>query len=995
LIIQSDQPFINLLLIHLFSLSVNLIAGDRFMETLNAQELYNKAFLHYKQKEYTAASECIEKALALAPEDLAVHALAMHIKIRNSFESDDDDYSYLSHAEFIMEHDIHYRDTASKDCDPSAFIDEAMDAYYFMRSNYKRLIRHSEDGNKYDKECKDLNNRHCKYAFKALQAGYPIPHIDSLAEALVSLERTEDLLKVASVLFKITDAKDAGLPGIEKIDRNLDDLSNIIDEVAKVLYKTSRFEEAIKFFTSVIGKESDLNHTIHNYLGEFYCLVDQPEETARQWIISVDKAGWFEDQFDFKGLCMIVADPEAGKKIALAARLNEVMDKVSEERKPVANSVLTQIRLSIGDPDTKIMDDVVVESKIGMKLPPETEKHYCRLGKLWLPGTMGDRPFGPAVRKKQAEKKENESSAKISAQVMPQRPHTIEKYGVDVTDLARLGKLPPITGRDKEIDSLVRILLRMEKNNPVLLGPAGVGKTAIIQGLAQRIVSENVPAFLKNRRVIELSMSALVAGTTFRGDFEKRITGIIDEARDNPDIILFIDELHTIMGAGAAQRGDLDAANIVKPALAKGTLRLVGATTTQEYSKCIEADPAMARRFTPVRVGELGRNATMEVLARRRDRWREYHKVEISEDVLKAAIELTDLHVKNRMFPDKAIDLLDESCAYARTRCSPDVDGFWRLNSNDIREVMMEWTGGVYEEKFEKTNQEALNIPSYSDMLLRFRDKLFGQEKAIEVLSRVVVQHRLSLKDLDVPVSLLFYGPKGSGKTEAAEVLAGILWPDEKDRLMQLNLYEYGDSHGLFRLIGPPPGYSGGGGILSARLKRQPRSIIVLRNFTAGHSQVRRFFAQLLRHGVYMDSSGRKISASDAVIIVLVDSAVRSKQMGFGGSGDGRIESAQKIIKSFEQGGEPDEFNGAFTYTVAFNELSDKTVKKIFEKRINSIRGDYAGKGFTVNFNSKFVKDLVGQFLKQPPEKRDIGSFIEKAVISRVREAAFEKLSGA
>lgn len=957
------------------------------MDAQTAQELYDKAFLHYKKDEYSTAGEYIEKALALAPEDLAVHALAMHIKFRDFAELEDP--GFLSHAEYIMDHDIHYRDTASKNSDPNSVIRKAMMGYSSLAYGHRI---HDESGKTYDEEYKDIDIRYSKYGLMALQAGYWIPYVGNLVEALGRLERIDDLLKVSSVMLKITSGKDAGLPGLDSIDRERIDLSDITEETVEIFYNTGRFKEAVEFFTSALGKKNDYEYLIYKYLGEFYCLIDQPEETARQWIIAADKACWYEDEFNFTGLCQIAADPESAGKLALLARLNEVMDKVSKDRESAAKSTLTQISCSIGDPERKIMDEFIVESKIGMKLPPDKEEYYEHLGRLWLPGTMGERPYGTSVLKKQEEKTEKESEVKISAQVLPQRPYTIEKFGVDITGLARLGKLPPITGRDKEIDSLVRILIRMEKNNPVLLGPAGVGKTAIIQGLAQRIVSENVPAFLKNRRLMELSMVALVAGTTFRGDFEQRITGIINEARENPEIILFIDELHTIMGAGACNRGDLDAANIVKPALAKGTLRLVGATTTQEYSKCIEADPAMARRFTPVRVGELDRDAVMEVLARRRDLWREHHKVEIGEEVLKASVELTDLHVKNRMFPDKAIDLLDESCAFARTRRSPDDDGLWRLTVGDIREVLMEWTGGVYEEKVDKADNTVPRIPSCYDIRLKLKDGIFGQEKAIEVLSQVVVQNRLSLKDPDIPLSLLFYGPPGSGKTTCAEALASVLWPDEKDRVMQLNLYEYADWNGLFRLIGPPPGYHGGGGILSARLRRQSRSVIVLRNFTDGHSQVRRFFAQLLKNGVYMESSGRKISASDAVIIVLVDSAVKSRAMGFGGAGNGQSESVKKIIKSFETGDEPGEFDGAFTYTVAFDEISERAVKEIFEARLNSIRDGYTGKGLKVRFDKKFVKGLVDRYLKEPIQKRDIESFIEKAVVPRVREAALEKM---
>jgi ATP-dependent Clp protease ATP-binding subunit ClpC len=534
----------------------------------------------------------------------------------------------------------------------------------------------------------------------------------------------------------------------------------------------------------------------------------------------------------------------------------------------------------------------------------------------------------------------------------------------------------------------------MEKNNPVLLGEAGVGKTAILQGLAQRIVSENVPDWLRNRRVFELPMASLVSGTTFRGDFEERITTIIEEANSNPEIILFVDELHTIMGAGTTIESHLDAANIVKPALAKGSLRLAGATTAREYGICIEKDQAMARRFTAVRISEMDRNGTVEVLKRRREFWKERQKVEIPDDVLLHAVELVDARIKNRRFPDKAIDILDESCALARTRRAADENGFRVLTMADVQHVLLDWTGGSRLSSVKDPQETALLIPDRKVIHSEVMKKLPGQSCAVESLTDMILRRRFSLKDPQRPCTLLFYGPAGSGKEAGCEVMTEILWPKETDRLILFNGAQFTDESALFRLIGPPPGYSGfdEGWLLTARLKRQSHSVIVFKNITNAHHGVVNFLTELFLQGYYIDATGREISAADTIFVVHFNSTSRSQGMGFGANSQTQS-TDRRITDDLRRAGLPEMFCSSFTFQVQFTELNHESVRAIIDTRLESLSNDYAGKGIQVRFSEEIIRVLTDAFLKQGADKKDLEILIDKEIGERILLKILDKTS--
>lgn len=942
--------------------------------TGSAQEFYNKAVECWEKKENDKAWENIDKALELCPEDLTLHSLAIHIKRRDFISG-----QHIAHAEFIMDHDIHFSDPHNPK-QPHWYIDVLMFSYR-IRNNADKLL--SAEG--FDEKV-NLDDRLIKYGRKALEAGYPISIIDVYIDALVRSRQFDEAISAGAVLLGVKDADETALPGLGKCkvgDNRLDILSTL----HKAFFQTGQFQEARDFYHTVL-KHDPYEWMAHDFLGEIYCNLNQPAESARQWMHAVAKRGWHErSSFGFDDLCKLVSDPLAGKKAALFERIAEVKKTVPVENKAFAKKISTQAHAAIGDKNAVLLNEKYAESKLGVKLPVEQEKHYDYFGRLWLPATQGPHPYRKSPVKETTDGRQKPAEG-VSAKTIRGDIRTIERFGVDITGLAREGKLAPIAGRESEIDSIVRILLRMEKNNPVLLGSAGVGKTAVIHGLAQRIVSDHVPPFLKNLRIFELSMSSLVAGTRFRGDFEQRMTQIIDEARDNPDIILFVDELHTIMGAGAAQRGDLDAANIVKPALARGTLRLAGATTTREYGICIEKDPAMARRFTPVRVGELDRGATIDVLRKRRELWRESRGVEIPDDVIIAAVDLTDARLKNRAFPDKAIDLLDESCALARTRRSPDKNNLWVLRLEEVNQVIGEWTGGFEITTSAAPENSTPRILSGKDIQAQLSAKVVGQKKAIGILSEIVIRIRMSLKNPNIPTILLFHGPAGSGKATCCEALSSVLWPNETDRMMILNCAEYTDFNSLDRLIGFPPGYGGQneGGILNARLRRRPHSIIMLPNFAKAHWRVLGFFEQLFKHGSYTDSSGRLINGADAVFVIPIDTTSRPHSMGFKVH-SGQDTSDQRVLDDLRRDGVPERLFSLFTAKAPFADLSTDTAREIMRMRFDTLRQEYAKKGYSVSFDEKLEHRLADSFMSLSPERRDIETLIDKEVGCKVRDA--------
>jgi ATP-dependent Clp protease ATP-binding subunit ClpC len=492
---------------------------------------------------------------------------------------------------------------------------------------------------------------------------------------------------------------------------------------------------------------------------------------------------------------------------------------------------------------------------------------------------------------------------------------TLEEYSRDLTQMAREGKLDPVIGRTEEVESTIEILSRRTKNNPVLIGDPGVGKTAIVEGLAQRIVNDKVPETLTGKRVLALDLSGLVAGTQYRGQFEERLKKVIDEVRENPDgQIAFIDELHTVVGAGASE-GSMDASNMLKPALSRGELRLVGATTVDEYRKNIEKDAALERRFQPVLVGEPSVDDAVEILRGLKDRYEAHHRVKITDEAIVAAAELSDRYVTDRFLPDKAVDLMDQAAARVRLRTkTKPVDT--RELEDEIRRLKREKDQAVAAEDFGRAQDLKGRIQESQDRLGAFKggqrqavaevtaediaevvsratgipvsqltqeererllcleeqlhERVVGQEEAVEAVAEAIRRARAGLSDPNRPIgSFLFLGPTGVGKTELARTLAEALFGEEA-AMVRIDMSEFQERHTVSRLVGAPPGYVGyeEAGQLTESVRRRPYSVLLLDEIEKAHPDVFNILLQILDDGRLTDSQGRTVDFKNVVIIM-------------------------------------------------------------------------------------------------------------------------------
>lgn len=512
---------------------------------------------------------------------------------------------------------------------------------------------------------------------------------------------------------------------------------------------------------------------------------------------------------------------------------------------------------------------------------------------------------------------------------------TLDKFSRDMTALAKKNKFDPIVGRDKEIERIVQILSRRTKNNPCLVGDPGVGKTAIVEGLAQKIAEGNVPDTLKNKRIVGLDLSAMVAGSKYRGEFEERMKKAMDEVKADGNIILFVDEIHTIIGAGAAE-GAIDASNILKPALSRGEIQLIGATTLEEYRKHIEKDAAFERRFQPVKVEEPDEPAAVAMLKALRDKYEMHHKVTISDDAIEAAVKLSARYVSDRFLPDKAIDLIDEAASRLRLKTFSAPDKVAEMEEK-LAEMEKEKEAAIKTEEFEKaaeikraqdalraqwkeakkewennhenqaqvvTREEVAEVVSVwtgvplqslqeeeSQRLLHLEDTLhqrvIGQSEAVKALAKAIRRGRVGLKDPNRPIgSFLFLGPTGVGKTELSKALAEALFGDE-DAMIRIDMSEYMEKHSVSRMVGSPPGYVGyeEGGQLSEKVRRNPYSVVLFDEIEKASPDVFNVLLQVLDDGHITDGQGRKVDFKNTVIIMTSNAGARSivepKRVGF------------------------------------------------------------------------------------------------------------------
>ena len=622
----------------------------------------------------------------------------------------------------------------------------------------------------------------------------------------------------------------------------------------------------------------------------------------------------------------------------------------------------------------------------------------------------------------------------------------LSQFGRDLTKLAKDGKIDPVIGRQKEIERVIQILSRRTKNNPCLIGEPGVGKTAIAEGLALKIVSGEVPELLKDKKIYSLDLTGMVAGTKYRGDFEERIKKVIDEVKNAKDVILFIDEVHTLIGAGSAE-GAADAANILKPSLARGELQIIGATTIEEYRKHIEKDAALERRFQPVMVDEPSQEEAIEILKGIKDKYEAHHKVKITDEAIESAVKLSTRYIGDRYLPDKAIDLIDEAASRVRLRSytapsdlkeledkkkSVEAEKLSAVNAQEferaaalrdeerkldkeIKDKKENWHDMAGKSHDEGTPADIADIVSSwtgvpvtqlsteeSDRLLHMEDELHrrivGQDEAVEAVSRAIRRGRVGLKDPKKPIgSFIFLGPTGVGKTELCKALAAAMFGDE-NAMIRLDMSEYMEKHTVSRLIGSPPGYVGydEGGQLTEKVRRKPYSVVLFDEIEKAHPDVFNMLLQILDDGVLTDGQGRRVDFKNCIIIMTSNvgaKLISQKQKAFGfAAGAKELEQNEKEIKDAVMGELRNTFRPEFLNRVddiiVFQRLTKENIKEIASRLLAVLQKRVEDMGIEVTFSDEAVSKIADAGFDDVYGARPL----KRAIQSRIEDALSEEM---
>ena len=644
------------------------------------------------------------------------------------------------------------------------------------------------------------------------------------------------------------------------------------------------------------------------------------------------------------------------------------------------------------------------------------------------------------------------SGASTANRESDKKNKTLAEFTRDLTEAARAGKLDPVVGREKEIQRVIQILSRRTKNNPVLIGEPGVGKTAIAEGLAERIASGDVPEELLDKKILSLDLSGMVAGTKYRGEFEERIKNTLAEVKKAGNVILFIDELHTIVGAGSAE-GAVDAANIIKPALGRGEIRVIGATTLNEYRKYIEKDAALERRFQPVTVGEPTPEATLEILKGLRDKYESHHKLTITDEALEAAVQLSKRYIGDRFLPDKAIDLMDEAASQVRMTAeasSPDLKALeekitalhrekteavaaqdfekaaqlrdieknyqeqveierdnWRkqlaqnrgnVTADDVAKVVAGWTGIPVTRLTEDESMRLLKLEE------KLHQRVVGQDEAVNAVAKAIRRSRVGLKDPKRPIgSFLFLGPTGVGKTELCKTLAEAMFGDE-NAMIRIDMSEYMERHTVSRLVGSPPGYVGHdeGGQLTEKVRRKPYSVVLFDEIEKAHEDVWNILLQILDDGRITDSQGRTVDFKNTVIVMTSNIGAKALtaaggKLGFSADETHPDDAAEKafqqaketVLAELRQTFRP-EFLNRIDDIIVFHALTEGDIEEVARRMLKTVADRMEAMGIHLDAGDEAVKELAKEGFDPKYGARPLRRAIQNQVEDAVAERMLE-----
>ncbi len=718
--------------------------------------------------------------------------------------------------------------------------------------------------------------------------------------------------------------------------------------------------------------------------------------------------------------------------IPFTSRAKKVIELAMEEARSLGHNYIGTEHLLLG----LIAEGEGVASQVLLNLGLDLDKVRKEVMRLLGSATPGFTGFIPNVPKAKT--------------ITKTKTPALDAFGRDLTKLAKENKLDPVIGRKNEINRVIQILSRRTKNNPVLLGEAGVGKTAIVEGLAQKIVKGDIPEILRDKRVVILDLASMVAGTKYRGQFEERIKAVLDEIKRAEDIIIFIDELHTLVGAGGAE-GAIDASNILKPALARGEIQCIGATTLDEYRKNVEKDAALERRFQTIMVDAPTAKETIDILKGLRERYEAHHRVKITDDAIEAAARLSDRYISGRFLPDKAIDVIDESCSKARlsTMTAPpdlkkqenevkriskqkeqavnnqDFEKAAKLRDEErkakenLEKAKEEWRKKHIDKKIEIGEEDVAGIVASwtgipvirleekeSERLLKMEEEIhkrvIGQDEAVSVIANAVRRSRTGLKNPKRPVgSFIFLGPTGVGKTLLARALADFMFGDE-DTIIQLDMSEYMEKFNVSRLVGAPPGYVGyeEGGQLTERVRRKPYSVILLDEIEKAHPDIFNMLLQVLEDGRLTDSFGRQVDFKNTILIMTsnvgADLIRRRGSLGFKAQSEDLTyeEMKEKLMDEVKKTFKP-EFLNRIDDVIVFRALSRENLEKIVEIEIGEVKERLREQGVTIELTKEAKVFLINEGFDPTfgarPLKRTISRHLEDPLAQALLKGEIKK----